>query len=229
MERIQNTKEKRRLKIEKEIKDKKKEQDRIEKKECTFNPKINKKLPSYIFEDNQMNSNDNTYNYNNYNKKRRCNSVEKKSFYYRNIQWLNNLKGKITRIKQLNDLNSYDFSYKPSITDNYNIDEIFNNEKILNYWMKNNRSYLTRRLLTLNMVNKNTENNQIKNGINGTDIHNINNTEQKNRKNFLLSFPNINSNNSGNINETINYLHKELQNTANDETENLEGKILTYD
>ena len=226
MERIQNAKEKRRLKIEKEIKNKKNEQERKEKKECTFNPKINKKIPSYIFEDNQMNSNDNTYNYNNYNKKRRCNSVEKKSFYYRNIQWLNNLKGKNTRIKQLNDLNSYDFSYKPSVTENYNIDEIFNNEKILKYWMKNNRSYLTRRLLTLNVVNKNYDNNQIKNGINCTDI---NNTEQKNRKNNLLSFPNININNSVDINETINYLHKELQNTANDETENFEGKILTYD
>ncbi len=81
------------------------------KNECTFNPKINKKIPSYIFEDNHINQNDNTYNYNNYNKKRRCNSVEKKSFYDRNIQWLNNLKGKNTRIKQLNDLNSYDFSY----------------------------------------------------------------------------------------------------------------------
>ena len=92
--------------------------------------------------------------------------------------------------------------------------------------MKNNRSYLTRRLLTLNVVNKNYDNNQIKNGINCTDI---NNTEQKNRKNNLLSFPNININNSVDINETINYLHKELQNTANDETENFEGKILTYD
>ena len=78
MERIQNAKEKRRLKIEKEIKNKKNEQERKEKKECTFNPKINKKIPSYIFEDNHINQNDNTYNYNNYNQKRRCNSVEKK-------------------------------------------------------------------------------------------------------------------------------------------------------
>jgi hypothetical protein len=224
MERIQNTKEKRRLKIEKEIKDKKKEQDRIEKKECTFNPKINKKLPSYIFEDNQMNSNDNTYNYNNYNKKRRCNSVEKKSFYYRNIQWLNNLKGKITRIKQLNDLNSYDFSYKPSITENFHVDEIFNNEKILKYWMKNNRSYLTRRLLTLNNFQKNL-NNKIKNGINGSDIVY---TERKIVKNNISSCSNVN-NHPNDLNETINFLHKELQNTANDDNNNFEGKVLTYD
>ena len=213
------------MKIEKEIKDKKEKQKKIEKKECTFKPKINKTLPSYIFDNNQINLNDNTYNYNNYNIKRRCNSVEKKSFYDRNIQWLNNLKGKNARIKQLNDLNSCDFSYKPSITEIYNRDEIFNNEKILKYWMKNNKSYLTRRLLTLNGINKNFENNQIKNGIDCNDINNF----DKNRKNNLLSFPNININNSAYINETINYLHKELQNTANDETENLEGKILTYD
>ena len=225
MEKIQNNKEKKRLKIEKEIKDKKEKQKKIEKKECTFKPKINKTLPSYIFDNNQINLNDNTYNYNNYNIKRRCNSVEKKSFYDRNIQWLNNLKGKNARIKQLNDLNSCDFSYKPSITEIYNRDEIFNNEKILKYWMKNNKSYLTRRLLTLNGINKNFENNQIKNGIDCNDINNF----DKNRKNNLLSFPNININNSVDINETINYLHKELQNTANDETENLEGKILTYD
>ena len=213
------------MKIEKEIKEKKEKQKKIEKKECTFKPKINKTLPSYIFDNNQINLNDNTYNYNNYNIKRRCNSVEKKSFYDRNIQWLNNLKGKNARIKQLNDLNSCDFSYKPSITEIYNRDEIFNNEKILKYWMKNNKSYLTRRLLTLNGINKNFENNQIKNGIDCNDINNF----DKNRKNNLLSFPNININNSAYINETINYLHKELQNTANDETENLEGKILTYD
>ena len=225
MEKIQNNKEKKRLKIEKEIKDKKEKQKKIEKKECTFKPKINKTLPSYIFDNNQINLNDNTYNYNNYNIKRRCNSVEKKSFYDRNIQWLNNLKGKNARIKQLNDLNSCDFSYKPSITEIFHRDEIFNNEKILKYWMKNNKSYLTRRLLTLNGINKNFENNQIKNGIDCNDINNF----DKNRKNNLLSFPNININNSAYINETINYLHKELQNTANDETENLEGKILTYD
>ena len=224
MERIQNAKEKRRLKIEKEIKNKKNEQERKEKKECTFKPKINKTLPSYIFDNNQINLNDNTYNYNNYNIKRRCNSVEKKSFYDRNIQWLNNLKGKNARIKQLNDLNSCDFSYKPSITEIYNRDEIFNNEKILKYWMKNNRTYLTRRLLTLNNFQKNL-NNKIKNGINGSDIVY---TERKIVKNKISSCSNIN-NHPNDLNETINFLHKELQNTANDDNNNFEGKVLTYD
>ena len=214
---------KKREKLEKEVNEKKLKKEEEEKKECTFKPKINKTLPTYVL-NNDKHNNDNTYNYINYNKKRKSNSVEKKSFYYRNIQWLNNLNAKKTRLKQLNELKSCDFSYTPTITENYNLDEIFNNEKILKYWMKNNRTYLTRRLLTLNNFQKNL-NNKIKNGINGSDIIY---TERKIVKNNISSCSNVN-NHPNDLNETINFLHKELQNTANDDNNNFEGKVLTYD
>jgi calcineurin-like phosphoesterase family protein len=119
---------------------------------------------------------------------------------------------------------SFWLTHYPTITENYNLDEIFNNEKILKYWMKNNRTYLTRRLLTLNNFQKNL-NNKIKNGINGSDIIY---TERKIVKNNISSCSNVN-NHPNDLNETINFLHKELQNTANDDNNNFEGKVLTYD
>ena len=59
---------KKREKLEKEVNEKKLKKEEEEKKECTFKPKINKTLPSYVL-NNDKHNNDNTYNYINYNRK----------------------------------------------------------------------------------------------------------------------------------------------------------------
>lgn len=107
-----------------------------ETQECTFKPKINK---HYISKKN----NKSTDNINRIQSAYLINSHL--PFYERNIKWLHNIKDKHARLTQIKEINSYEHAYKPSIINDVNWDKIFNDKKMFDYWVRNNKIYLDRK------------------------------------------------------------------------------------
>ena len=161
-----------------------------ELRECTFTPKINKKSDEIAT--NALKHNQN-------------------SFYIRNLNWLHSIKGKQARLKQIKEINSCEYSYKPSIIINPKIEELFNNKDTLSYWIKNNQMYLNRHLNNKTNTTKPTKKFHIKN--NSTIIH---------KKNSIGTVNNSMSDTkkTSSLNRSLDMLHYELQNTEIDDESN---------
>ena len=108
-----------------------------ETQECTFKPKINK---HYVSKKN----NKSTDNINRIQSAYLINSHL--PFYERNIKWLHSVKDKHARLTQIKEINSYEHAYKPNIINDVNWDKIFNDKKMFDYWLRNNRMYLDRKI-----------------------------------------------------------------------------------
>ena len=107
-----------------------------ETQECTFKPKINK---HYVSKKNNKSTD-------NINKIQSVYSINSHlPFYERNIKWLHSVKDKHARLTQIKEINSYEHAYKPTIINDVNWDKIFNDKKMFDYWVRNNKMYLDRK------------------------------------------------------------------------------------
>lgn len=172
---------KRKAKLEEEMEKKRKEKERFEMEECTFTPKINR------------------YKNKRYEHKK-SSSIDGSTFYEKNIKWLNRIKGKQARARQIEEINKCDYTFQPSIIENAKIDDLFNNQERLSIWIKYNRLYLSRHM------NKNK-----------STLQNKNKVRLSNPK-ILNGQPNI-PKTTISVNRSMDLLHQELQNTALDDEE----------
>lgn len=174
----------------------KKEKEDEDLRECTFNPKINKKY--------QVNTN-NKY----------TSTINTESFYERNIKWKQNIKGKVARLSQIKEINKCDYSYKPNIGEQVDYDKIFNDKEIFSYWVRNNRVYLNRHLNKIKLNTKKSNTSTITNK--AKPLNSIIQKNYKSRnKNNNISINWISKKNNA-LFRSIDILHKELQNTVVEE------------
>lgn len=112
-----------------------------EEKECTFQPKINKKFQMYQKPYHNKYIKDTLKNNNEENNKSLDNA---QSFYEKNMTWYNNINLISNRKRQIKEIMEMDFSFNPKLNDKKKLNNVFSNNNT-QYWYKNNHTYIERR------------------------------------------------------------------------------------